>query len=133
MRVVPPGRLPSSVASSSFLRAADREELEAARTELYVVAADIDREGVYGEQVLYWLRGGPSWGQAERVLALEATDIRRRQVAELQAKLRGGAVVGPFVLAHRPTSSGRQAWALVDARELGEQLELGADASGPPG
>jgi hypothetical protein len=130
-RIVRPSRLPSSIASSAFLRSGDRAELERDRAPLYVVAAELDRGGVYGEQALYWLTG--PWG-SERVLALEATDVRRRQVAELQTKLRAGAVVGPYVLAHRSTSSGRSAWALVDADESGEQLELGdspADGSGP--
>ena len=84
MRVVPPSRLPSSVASSAFLRADDRETLERERTPLYVAAAELDRGGRYGEQALYWLRG--PWGDEERVLALEATDVRRRQVAELQPR-----------------------------------------------
>lgn len=125
MRIVPPSRLPSSVASDAFLRADDREALQRDRAELYVAAAELDRGGLYGDQVLYWLRG--PWDDEERVLALEATLVRRRQVGELQPRLRSGAVVGPFVLARRATGSGHHAWALVDAAEL----RNAEDPSGP--
>jgi hypothetical protein len=125
MRVVPPSRLPSSVASDAFLRADDREALERDRAELYVAAAELDRGGLYGDQVLYWLRG--PWGNEERVLALEATLVRRRQVGELQPRLRSGAVVGPVVVATRAPRSGHHPWARVDAAEL----RNAADSSGP--
>ena len=59
-RVTPPERLPASVRSEAFLRAADREQLELDRAELFVVAAAIDElgpEAGFGPQAVYWLRG----------------------------------------------------------------------------
>jgi hypothetical protein len=104
-----------------FLRAGEREQLAAARTELFVVEAAIDYTGQYGKQVIFWLRG---CGPEERVLALEATAIRERQVADLRQMLRGSVdAIGPYVLEHRRTRSGRTAWALVDASDSG-QLSL---------
>jgi hypothetical protein len=124
-RVTPPGRLPSSVASEAFLRAADRQELERDRVELYVLAAVVDElgpEAGYGPQAVYWLRG--PWGARERVLSLGLNGFRRRQVASLRDALRRSERVGPFRLARQTAESGRRAWALVPAGAEDEQLPL---------
>jgi hypothetical protein len=131
-RVTPPGRLPVSVPSEAYLRAADREELERERAELYVVAAAIDElgpEAGYGPQAVYWLHG--PWG-AERVLSLSLNGYRRRQVASLRDVLRRSERVGPFVLARRSTDTGRTAWTLVDAHASGEQLLLEEGTASEP-
>jgi hypothetical protein len=124
-RVTPPGRLPASVPSEAYLRAADREELEREQAELYVVAAAIDElgpESGYGPQAVYWLRG--PWAGAERVLSLAVNGYRRRQVAGLRDALRRSDRVGPFRLARRRTESGRSAWSLIPGDAGGEQLSL---------
>jgi hypothetical protein len=125
-RVTPPGRLPVSVPSEAYLRAADREALELERAELFVVAATIDELGPdagYGPQAVYWLRG--PWGAGERVLSLSVNGYRRRQVANLRDALRRSDRVGPFRLARRTAESGRSAWSLMPAGDDGEQLALG--------
>lgn len=125
-RVTPPERLPVSVPSEAFLRAADREALERDRAELYVVAAAVDElgpEAGYGPQAVYWLRG--PWGAGERVLSLSLNGYRRRQVAGVRDALRRSDRVGPFLLARRTSESGRTAWALVPAETSGEQLAIG--------
>jgi hypothetical protein len=127
-RVTPPGRVPASVASDAYLRAADRQALEHDRAELFVVAAAVDEVGPeagFGPQALFWLRG--PWGASERVLSLSLNGFRRRQVAGFRDALRRSDRVGPFRLVHRPTDSGRAAWTLIDAAAddaLGEQLPL---------
>jgi hypothetical protein len=90
----------------------ERDELASAGAELLVVEVDLNT-GVYGAQALYWLSG--PWGEAERVLALAATPLRQRQIADLRSALRSADAVGPFRLERRPTSAGRSAWALVPA------------------
>jgi hypothetical protein len=125
-RITPPSRLPVSVPSEAYLRAADREALERERVELYVIAAAIDELGPetgYGPQAVYWLRG--PWGAGERVLSLGLNGYRRRQVASLRDALRRSDRVGPFRLERHAAESGRRAWALVDAAAAGdEQLPL---------
>lgn len=130
-RVTPPGRLPASVPSEAYLRAADREQLERDQVELFVVAAAVDeigREDGYGPQAVYWLRG--PWGAGERVLSLALNGYRRRQVAGLRDAFRRSDRVGPFRLARRAGESGRRAWSLVDAAAGGEQLPLKGGAPG---
>ena len=132
-RITPPARLPVSVPSDAYLRAADRELLEHERAEVFVVAAAVDEVGsdaVYGAQAVYWLRG--PWGGRERVLSLSVNGYRRRQIANLRDALRRADRVGPFLLARRTGESGRSAWALVPVDEGGEQLALG-DEGGSPG
>lgn len=122
-RVTPPERLPVSVPSEAFLRAADRERLERDRAELYVVAAVVDElgpEAGFGPQAVFWLRG--PWGAGERVLSLNG--FRRRQVANLRDALRRSDRVGPFLLTRRTAESGRAAWVLVSAEASAEQLEF---------
>jgi hypothetical protein len=124
-RITPPGRLPVSVPSEAYLRAADREALERERAELFVVDAAIDElgpEAGYGPQAVYWLRG--PWRTGERVLSLAANGYRRRQVANLRDALRRSDRVGPFRLERHTAESGRRAWTLVDAGEGGDQLAL---------
>ena len=131
-RVTPPARLPVSVPSDDFLRAADRVELERERLELFVVAAAVDEVGsdaVYGAQAVYWLRG--PWGDRERVLSLSLNGFRRRQIANLSAALRRADRVGPFLLARRPTAGGHAVWSLVTVDEGGEQLALDAERGAP--
>jgi hypothetical protein len=121
-RVTPPGRLPASVPAEAFLRAADREELERDRAELYVVAAVVDElgpEAGYGPQAVYWLRG--PWRAGERVLSLSLNGYRRRQIGNLRDALRRSDRVGPFRLARLTAESGRRAWTLVPADQA-EQL-----------
>ena len=106
-RVTPPERLPVSVPSEAFLRAADREELERDRAELYVVAAALDElgpEAGFGPQAVFWLRG--PWGAGERVLSLSLNGYRRRQIAGLRDALRRSDAVGPFLLTRRTAESG---------------------------
>jgi hypothetical protein len=124
-RVTRPRRLPVSVPSVAYLRAADREVLERDRAELFVVAAAIDElgpEAGYGPQAVYWLRG--PWGSGERVLSLTVNGYRRRQVGNLRDALRRSDRVGPFRLERRPTETGHTAWTLVDAEAEYEQLPL---------
>jgi hypothetical protein len=124
-RVTPPQRLPVSVPSEAYLRAADREQLELDRAELYVVAAALDElgpESGYGPQAVFWLRG--PWGTGERVLSLALNGYRRRQVASVRDALRRSDAVGPFLLTRRPTETGHVAWTLIPAADAGEQLPL---------
>lgn len=129
-RITSPGRLPSSVSAAAFLNAADRARLRDDRAELFVVAAVVDEVGHdgYGPQSIVWLRG--PWRDDERVLSLNATPFRRRQVAGLRDALRRSDAVGPFVLTMRRTEAGHEAWALVAADDDGAQLALDQDGSG---
>lgn len=123
-RVTSPERLPVAIHSSVYLRAADREQLELERSELFVVAAAVDEVGPeagYGPQSVLWVRG--PWGDGERVLALRLNGFRRRQVAALRDALRRADEVGPFVLVRRPTGTGHAAWALSPAADAQLSLE----------
>jgi hypothetical protein len=124
-RVTPPERLPVSVPSDAYLRAADREQLELDRAEFYVVAAAVDElgpEAGFGPQAVFWIRG--PWGTGERVLALALNGYRRRQVASVRDALRRSDAVGPFLLTRRTAESGHAAWTLAPAATAGEQLAL---------
>jgi hypothetical protein len=123
-RTLPPGRLPSTVPASAFLRAAERYELERDRSELFIIAAGVDdRDSGFGRQCVFWLVCPARWGSAERVLTLGLNPYRTRQVAEIREALRRFDQVGPVRLCHRRSSSG-MAWALVAAAEADAQLEL---------
>lgn len=124
-RITPPGRLPVSVASESYLRAADREQLQRDKAELFIVSAAVDEigsEGGFGPQAVFWLRG--PWGAGERVLSLALNGYRRRQVASLRDALRRSDAVGPYLLSRRSTETGHAAWTLTPAADAAAQLEL---------
>jgi hypothetical protein len=124
-RTTPPGRLAVSVPSEAYLRAADREQLELDRAELYIHAAAVDEVGPeagFGLQAVFWLRG--PWGTSERVLALSLNGYRRRQVANVRDALRRSARVGPFLLTRRTAESGHAVWTLIPAPDAAEQLAL---------
>lgn len=96
-----------------FLSAADKHELHAEQTPIYVVGVEPNSETRFGAQTLYYVKSA-KWGRdAQRILAFTHNSYRERQASAILKLINeSGKAGGPVYLGSYKTSNGHDAWEL---------------------
>lgn len=102
-----------AASGGDFLTGADKQQLHAEQTPMYVVGVEPNSETRFGAQTLYYVKS-EKWGRGEqKILAFTHNSYRERQASAILSLINeSGKPGGPVYLGSYRTTTGHDAWEL---------------------